>query len=622
MKKFILLSILSFSAELLWGGAYLGYLYPSGGQRGSTVRVIAGGQGIRGKVTLISSNPGVKLKSAVTVPGMGYFPSPQRNWLIKYLRSIYDGKPVKPPYPEKMEEQGWRKNSFLEKLDTLPLLERSIVAHAVYVRPNALQAAPSIAGRVILDLEIAPDAPTGPCRIRLVSGRNISNEKLFFIDSARQIIEPPYFPPFIKAPATEIVKEFPAVLNGQVMPGETDAYTILLEGGKNYSFTMRAAELSPYLGDSVPGHFQGILTLRDSEGKEVAFADDEYHHPDPVLRFTPEISGTYTLQVSDSIKRGRADFVYRVEVTADNIPYKPYRNVSDYVKREKSFGIGATPSPVQVFSNDIDIYGIIDQYANKNTFRIHARKGERRIVEVFAARLDSPLDSVLTIIKFDKNGKNILAENDDIPLGLDLDLNRRQTDSRLDITFPEDGEYLVNVSSRTRLNNSRDGFFILQIRPPGPSLTAVSGTSVLDFNKSGIGKMRFYIQRKDGFAGEVTITSPQLAAIGKAVIPANETSAEISFKLAGPPKKNQIIKLDFKAEYMVDGKKKSVPVIPADETMQAFAYTHLLAAENFYCFAPGQPKKAPAKRVPVKKPVKTAVPKKVPVSKTGNTAGK
>ena len=197
MKKYLLLFVLLASSDILFAGAYLGYLYPSGGQRGTTVRVIAGGQGLRGKITILCSNPGVKLKSAAVVPNMGYFPGQQRTWLINYLKNIYAGKNEMPPYPEKKDEQGWRKNSFLEKLADLPPLERSIVAHSVYVRINSLQAAPAISGRVILDLEISPDAPTGPCRLRLVSGRSISNEKLFFIDSDRQIIEPLYTPPFL-----------------------------------------------------------------------------------------------------------------------------------------------------------------------------------------------------------------------------------------------------------------------------------------------------------------------------------------------------------------------------------------------------------------------------------------
>ena len=70
------------------------------------------------------------------------------------------------------------------------------MAHSLFVRANPLQAAPSIASRLLIELEIAPNAPVGPAKIRLVSGRNISNEKLFFIDDAPQITEPPYYPDF------------------------------------------------------------------------------------------------------------------------------------------------------------------------------------------------------------------------------------------------------------------------------------------------------------------------------------------------------------------------------------------------------------------------------------------
>jgi hypothetical protein len=110
---------------------------------------------------------------------MGYFQPPQRKWLTDFLKNLYSGKTEKPPIPENKEGYTWRKHQWLDELDKLPLLERSIVAHSIFVRPNALQAAPSISTRILLELEIAPDAAEGACRIRLVSGRNISNEKIF-----------------------------------------------------------------------------------------------------------------------------------------------------------------------------------------------------------------------------------------------------------------------------------------------------------------------------------------------------------------------------------------------------------------------------------------------------------
>ena len=582
MKKFILIfSIVLTGAASSAAPVFVGYLYPSGGARGSIVRVVVGGQGFGGNVTILTDTPGVKLKSAVKVPYMGYFHSGQRKYLTQYLKNIYAGKMEKPPMPEKNENEIWRKHQWLEELDKLPMLERSIVAHSLFVRANALQEAPSISNRLILELEIAPDTPVGSCRLRIVSGKNISNEKLFFIDSAHEIMEQPYYPPFAQRPENEAVAKFPAIINGQIMPGETDIFKVTLQAGQNYTFAMRAAELSPFLGDAVPGHFQPILTLRNSRGQEVAFADDEYHHPDPVLRFTAQESGTYTLHVSDSIKRGRADFVYRIKAFEGNISFVPYPNYSGIVPMPQNYTAKNVPAVINpgVRKNGMDIKGVLATPAGIS-FKVRAPKGERVIFELFAARLDSPLDGVLTIR--DPSGK-IIAQNDDCPQSFDLDLCRRQVDPLLDVTFPADGVYTLQLQSRNTFNGD-DHFYTLQIRPPCPGVIAVSGTSVLALNRQGVGKMRFYIHRKDGFAGEVKITSPMLTPIGNPVIPAGQNSGECTFFLTNAPKKNQIIQLEINAEYVVDGKKYTIPVIPAEEAMQAFAYTHLVVAKNFYCF--------------------------------------
>ena len=598
-KSFLILSVLFACGALFAAPSFLGYLYPSGGQQGTMVRVIAGGQGFGGRVTLLSNNPGIKLKSAVRIPYMGYFHPTQRKYLTQVMKNIYAGKMEKFPVPENKEGEVWRKHPWLDDLEMQPLLERSIVAESLFVRVNPLQQAPSIATRVLLDIEIAPDAPVGKYWIRLVSGMNISNEKLFFVDDAEQVLEPLYHPSFVKKPAVKAVTGYPVVFNGQIMPGETDVFPVMLDAGRTYSFAMCASELSPYLGDAVPGHFQGILTLRDAQGREVAAADDEYHHPDPVLRFTAKKSGKYTLHVSDSIKRGRADFVYRIAVTEGHVPYQPYRNIFGYKAMPQAYALKDVPRtiPSASLKKGVDIRGVLRNQQGVS-FKVKAVKGQRAIFELFAARLDSPLDGVLVLL--DAAGK-VIAENDDFAQSLDLDLCRRQTDSLLDVTFPADGVYTLQLYSRTAFSDN-DHFFTLQMRAPQPSVIAVSGSSVLALKRNGEGKLHIHIQRKDGFNGEVKITSPQLTAIGKAVIPAGKQSGDVRFYLTNAPKKNQPITLKLNAEYTVDGKKYIVPVIPAEETMQAFAYTHLLAAEKFYCYTirPAahlvKKKKAPAKK--------------------------
>ncbi|MBE6359660.1 MAG: hypothetical protein E7057_10515 [Lentisphaerae bacterium] len=604
----LILPLALFSAN-----AFLGYTFPAGGQRNSTVRVIVGGQGIHKGAKLITSTPGITLKSVSAVPRFGYFHTVQRKWLTQYLKNVYGyGKkddPVQPPLPQEKIAKEWKNHPWLENLHRLPLLERSIVAESLFVRPNALQATPSLNQRLLLELEIAPFAPVGPCRIRLACGRNITNEKTFFIEDADQIQEVPYYPPFAKKPQLPVIKSIPVTLNGQIMPGETDEYRIHLEKGIPYTFTMVASELSPFLGDTVPGHFQGILLLRDADGKEAAFADDEYHHPDPVLRFTPQKSGVYTLQVSDSLKRGRVDFVYRVAVTGGTAPFIPYKNVSDYRAAAVQKKVDELPDviPGNLFTHGLDIVGTLKSSRQTQSFFFTAQKGEKLVFELYGARLDSPLDGVLTLLAAD--GK-VIAHNDDISHPVNFDLNRRQVDPLLNVTIPENGIYQLVLYDRCK-NGSPDFRYILQIRHPQPEVIVISNTSTLNFNKNLKTEIKFFLIRKDGFEGAVTIHSP-LTGDAKLVIPEKSIEAEFTLQQKSAPARLQPETAVFHADYSTDGGKSfnQTRVIPADEAMQAFAYTHLVTAERFCVFTMPLPKPVPAVKKQPPVPANKAVPAK------------
>ena len=118
MKKFshAVISLLLINSAYA-GKAFLGYLSPSGGQRGSTVRIIAGGQGLYGKIQLITTTPGITLKSAALIPNFGYFQQPQKKFLTQWLKNIYAGNPEKPPYPPEKEqdEKSWLKKKTIIK---------------------------------------------------------------------------------------------------------------------------------------------------------------------------------------------------------------------------------------------------------------------------------------------------------------------------------------------------------------------------------------------------------------------------------------------------------------------------------------------------------------------------
>ena len=89
--------------------------------------------------------------------------------------------------------------------------------------------------------------------------------------------------------------------------------------------------------------------------------------------------------------------------------------------------------------------------AERDMFRLHAKAGEKRVIEVEARRCGSAIDPVLEIV--DAAGK-VIARSEDAPLiGLD---------ARVDVTFPKDGEYLIVVRD-ARFSTQTANFYRLKV---------------------------------------------------------------------------------------------------------------------------------------------------------------
>jgi len=56
------------------------------------------------------------------------------------------------------------------------------------------------------------------------------------------------------------------------------------------------------------------VALYDAKGKELAYDDHYRFRPDPVISCEIPNDGQYTVEVRDSIYRGREDFVYRISI--------------------------------------------------------------------------------------------------------------------------------------------------------------------------------------------------------------------------------------------------------------------------------------------------------------------
>ena len=358
--------ILFLCVTTAWGQSvtkepHIGYLYPGGGQQGSVVQIMAGGQFLGGTTDVHISGQGVRASVIKYIRPRRNLQKEQRQLLLKRLKEVRAKrlaelagkgrgrsvrakktaakKAVDKPKASKPEDAAKPVLSKVEgakevKLPDHPLLydldNKSLreLAHITYVLffPRAKQQTNrQLAESVLIEITIEPDAPPGNRELRLRTKTGLTNPMVFQVGLLPEIreLEPnnqkayPALPNLSKVPnlPKEKPHELPVLFNGQVMPGDVDRFRFRAQKGQQLVIETHARSLIPYLADAVPGWFQATLALYDAVGNELAFADDYRFNPDPVLFYRIPRDGEYELEIRDSIYRGREDFVYRIAVS-------------------------------------------------------------------------------------------------------------------------------------------------------------------------------------------------------------------------------------------------------------------------------------------------------------------
>jgi hypothetical protein len=116
------------------------------------------------------------------------------------------------------------------------------------------------------------------------------------------------------APAQAKVVALPAMANGRIdKPGDIDSWSFVAKKGEAFAFELRATQLGSAL--------QGVLSVCDDKGKELARAEGTATQADPVLRFAAPADGTYCVRVADRFPtRGGPEFAYRLRLGASEAP--------------------------------------------------------------------------------------------------------------------------------------------------------------------------------------------------------------------------------------------------------------------------------------------------------------
>jgi hypothetical protein len=634
----------------------VGYVYPAGAQQGTTSEHVIAGQFLGGITNIYVTGGGV---TATIKDFIHPIQGGELNRLriladellakkavvkkdfktLEMFRSFKNAKSIKKdPAAEDKEIEELKKkyaNATWTAEDEKMLADvRKRMAGGVRRPAN-----PAICELVVCNLTVAPDAEPGQREIRLVTAGGISNPLVFHIGQLPEFSEEASKSIAQQVSAVTKIAVYrstkpkpmrtvtlPAVVNGQILPGEVDRFRFAATKGQKLVIAVQARQLIPYISDAVPGWFQATLSLYDSKGKELAYDDDFRFNPDPVLYYEIPADGEYVAEIKDSIYRGREDFVYRisigetpfitsifplggpaggkttVELKGWNLPattltmddasktpdvyplsIRKGSQVSNFVPfavddlpeclAEKSGG----KAHAQHVTLPVIINGRIAKPDENHVFRFDGKAGQTIVAEVMARRLNSPLDSLLKLT--DGVGKEVAFNDDNTDKGAGL--TTHHADSYLTATLPKDGSYLLYLRDTQHKGGLEYGYR-LRISEPRPDFALRIVPSSINARAGTPVSATVFALRKDGFAEPISIKlkdAPAGLSLDKAVVPANTNQVKISLNAPLAPRAEPVtLKLEGRAT--VNGRELVHPAVPTQDMMQAFEYRHLVPSQE------------------------------------------
>jgi len=635
---------------------YIGYVYPAGGQQGVTFEVKVGGQNLADVNDVIVSGSGVTAKVVEYCNPLG---TSEARLLGQQLTALKKSRP-KAASKTKKKKSGEVTSSAAaapgKEAATAEMIAKIEKLIRENVRRPACAAFRSIA---FIEVAIASNAPPGERELRFVTRRSgASNPMVFHVGQVPEHSRKP----MITAPRQVLGKEalalrnrpaseaeerinIPCTVNGQIASREVNSYRFTAHKGQRLVITTQARQLVPYIADAVPGWFQPVLVLYDTNGNEVAYDDDYQFKPDPVILYEVPKDGEYVFGIFDAIYRGRNDFIYRITIGelpfvtsifplgapvgepvaikmkgwnlegAELTPpakdagagvYQLVANRNGTASNPMPFMLDALPEILEKENNDtpshaqkvtlpVMINGRIDKTDDWDVFQFSGKANDTVVVEAYARRLDSPVDSVIKLT--DATGK-LVAFNDDCE-DLGAGVNTHHADSYFMAKLPADGTYYVHIGDTGRHGGEEYGYR-LRISAPRPDFALRVVPSSAALRKKDTTALSVYAIRKDVFTGDIKLDlkdPPAGFTSSPTTLTATQTSEKFKFKTNSPTTKGPF-NLFIAGSATIDGKALVHEAVPAEDRMQAFLWRHLVPAQDLKVLV-SDPKSSPTpRRVP------------------------
>ena len=255
---------------------YIGFVYPAGGQQGTTFQIRLGGQGLEDVNRVFVTGSGVTAK--VVEYDRPLYPQ-EVTLLNEQLKELKRGKPqgasmmMNSGAPMMAAESAMmtsgtttQKTATVRAASdepTLKLVARIEKRVAEFVsRPASV----SLASIAYVEVTISGDAQPGERELRLGTLRGISNPLVFHVGQLPEVSRKPMTTATLqvlgkeelalrKRPATEVEERItlPCTVNGQIASGELNRYRFTARKGQRLVITTQARSLIPYIADAVPG---------------------------------------------------------------------------------------------------------------------------------------------------------------------------------------------------------------------------------------------------------------------------------------------------------------------------------------------------------------------------------
>jgi hypothetical protein len=481
------------------------YIFPAGGQRGTTVKVHVGGLFLHNSCGFEMVGPGVKASKQLR--------RTETLWLEGPLLPLPDSQQAE-DYPKDM------------------------------------------AGEVTIRADAAP----GNRYWRVWTAQGATPAKQFQVGELPEVIEEE-----IPGDPMPVPVQLPVTINGRIFPREDiDIWTFQAKKGQPVFCEVHAARL----GSPLDAHLElkGPDGRRLAEGVSGPEGDPTLHFTAPVdgsyqlhihdVRMSGGPAFVYRLTLTSQPRvfrvyplGGRRGGKVKLEMEGQALPGNPVEvalpgdGPSIYVHRvalagkltngflldlddvEEHLEVEPNDEPGQVKSVRVPAVcnGRIQKPGDVDHWAFQARKGEVYELELRAGRLGSPLIGVVTLL--DATGKELARAEAQGP---------GQGDPRLDFKVPADGIYTVRVQDRFGSRGGPSFAYRLRIAHPGPpDFGLVLQGDAVTLPRGGQARLKVTVERVGSFAKPVVLAIDGLPAgvtFSPGAVAAGQSGVELTFK--------------------------------------------------------------------------------------------